>query len=443
MSSSTPKVIDLFSGCGGLALGFEKAGFEIVGGIELVPEALETLSSNLDWRYGRESSHICADITRTDASVFKNRIGKEGCVVIGGPPCQAYSRAGKAKLNSLGDDRVNTKDARGFLFQDFLRFVFELDAEAVVMENVPEATRFGDMNIPEIVCTELEARGYEAWWTVLCSADYGVPQIRERLFVFGKRKGGKSISLPKPTRRDIYGYVPQYGRQLSSFTQYKHFKMPAAPRKDSAPWVTVGDAFSDLPVLFPDEHSKYVNNPLNVELPYRDKPQNEYQQAMRNWYGFEMLSVTGNSFRKNVRDFPIFARMRQGDLFTDASRIADELFFQKAHELGLSSGSPEYESLKRKMVPIYDRENFAEKWRRLDENKPSHTVVAHLSVDTYSHIHPWEPRGISVREAARLQSFPDDFAFNCSMGDAFKQIGNAVPPLLAKGVADAVFDSFK
>ena len=95
------------------------------------------------------------------------------------------------------------------------------------------------------------------------------------------------------------------------------------------------------------------------------------------------------------------------------------------------------------MVPIYDRENFAEKWRKLDENRPSHTVVAHLSVDTYSHIHPWEPRGISVRDAARLQSFPDDFSFNCSMGDAFKQIGNAVPPLLAYGVASAVYESFK
>ena len=94
------------------------------------------------------------------------------------------------------------------------------------------------------------------------------------------------------------------------------------------------------------------------------------------------------------------------------------------------------------MVPIYDRENFAEKWKRLDENKPSHTVVAHLSVDTYSHIHPWEPRGISVREAARLQSFPDDFTFDCSMGDAFKQIGNAVPPLLALGVATSVYESF-
>lgn len=443
MSAGIPKIVDLFSGCGGLSLGFEKAGFSFAGGIELVPEAVNTISANLSWRYGREADHICADITVTDASVLKERIGKEGCIVIGGPPCQAYSRAGKAKLNSLGDDRLNTKDSRGFLYQDFLRFVFDLDAEAVVMENVPEATRFGDMNIPEIVCSELEGRGYTAWWTVLCAADFGVPQIRERLFVFGKKKGGKPISLPFPTNRDTFGYVQQYGRQLAGFSRFDHFRMPASPAADAPGWVTVGEALSDLPSLFPNDKCKYVNNPLNTEMPYRTKPSNGFQKTMREWYGFEMPGVTANTFRKNTRDFPIFARMKQGDFFTDAARIADDLFYKKARELGLAPGSPEYEDLKRKSVPIYDRDNFAEKWRRLDENRPSHTIVAHLSVDTYSHIHPWEPRGISVREAARLQSFPDDFTFNCSMGDAFKQIGNAVPPLLALGVATAVYDSFK
>ena len=443
MGKGVPIIIDLFSGCGGLALGFERAGFKIAGGIELVPEAVETVSSNLCWRYGRESDHICADITETDASVLKERIGPEGCIVIGGPPCQAYSRAGKAKLNSLGEDRINTSDARGYLYQDFLRFVFELDARAVVMENVPEATRFGEMNIPEIVSEELEAHGYDAWWTLLCAADYGVPQVRERLFIVGRKKEEREVYLPVPTHRDIYGYVPQYGRQVSSFTQYKHFRSPVKAEGDLPSWVTVGDALSDLPVLFPTEKSRYVNTPINAELPYRSSPRNTFQETMRNWYGFELYAVTGNCFRKNTRDFPIFARMKQGDLFTDASRIADELFYKKAHDLGLKEGSPEYEKLKRQMVPIYDRNSFQEKWRRLDENKPSHTVVAHLSFDTYSHIHPWEPRGISVREAARLQSFPDDFSFICSMGDAFRQIGNAVPPLLAYGVAKTVINSFK
>ena len=442
MSREIPKVVDLFSGCGGLALGFEKAGFGFAGGIEMVPEAVETISSNLCWRYGRETDYICADITMTDASVLKEKIGAEGCIVIGGPPCQAYSRAGKAKLNSLGEERRNTSDARGFLYQDFLRFAFVLDARAVVMENVPEATRFGDMNIPEIVSKELEGHGYVAWWTVLCAADYGVPQVRERLFIFGRKKEENEIFLPVPTHRDMFGRVPQYGKQLAAFSRFEHFKMPVQPSDQVPPWVTVGDAFSDLPVLFPSEKSRYPNTPMNTLLPYRGDARNDFQREMRTWYGRELSFVSANAFRKNVRDYPIFARMKQGDLFTDAARIADELFYRKARNLGLTDGSEAYEKLRRQMVPIYSRDSFAEKWRRLDENNPSHTVVAHLSVDTYSHIHPWDPRGISVREAARLQSFPDDFTFGCSMGDAFKQIGNAVPPLLAYGVASAVYKSF-
>ena len=110
---------------------------------------------------------------------------------------------------------------------------------------------------------------------------------------------------------------------------------------------------------------------------------------------------------------------------------------------GYEKNSEEYIKLYKKMVPLYDREKFENKWKRLDELKPSHTLVAHLEKDTYSHIHPWEPRGISVREAARIQSFPDDFYFDCTMGNAYKQIGNAVPPLLALGVAKTVYRAFK
>ena len=90
-----PKIIDLFSGCGGLALGFEKAGFDIVAGIELMPEACKTISYNLSWRYGKKETHICGDITEIEASVFKNSFGDEGCIVIGGPPCQALDHSVK------------------------------------------------------------------------------------------------------------------------------------------------------------------------------------------------------------------------------------------------------------------------------------------------------------------------------------------------------------
>ncbi len=438
-----PKIIDLFSGCGGLALGFEKAGFKIAAGIELMPEACETISYNLSWRYGEEENHICGDITQMDENVFNDEIGDEGCIVIGGPPCQAYSMAGRGKLRSLGEHRINTNDSRGYLYQDFLRFVFAMNARAVVMENVPESTNFGDMNIPEIVCDELNNNGYDAYWTILNAADYGVPQIRERVFVIAiKKEENKKIDLPKPTNKSVNNSLTQHQKRFEGYKLYKNFREPNSSENALDNWVTIGEAFSDLPTLFPNTNSKYKLVPLNIEYPYKTEIENEFQKKMRTWYNKETHGVTGNSFRRNTRDFPIFEKMRQGDNYIDASNIADELFRKEAKLFGYEKDSEAYNKLKKKMVPQYNRTKFENKWRRLEEQKPSHTLVAHLSKDTYSHIHPWEPRGISVREAARIQSFPDDFYFSCSMGNAYKQIGNAVPPLLALGVAKTVYKTF-
>lgn len=439
-----PKVIDLFSGCGGLTLGFEKAGFDIVAGIELMPEACKTISYNLDYRYGKEQTHICGDITEIDAGVFKDRFSDEGCIVIGGPPCQAYSLVGRAKLKSLGENRINTNDARGYLYQDFLRFAYDLDAKAVVMENVPESTNFGDMNIPEIVCDSLEQHGYNTYWTILNSADYGVPQLRERVIVFGVKKDiADKILLPIPTHKCSEEYQTQYQKRFESFSKNKHFVLPNTSEHALKNWVTVGDAFSDLPVLFPTADSKYRLVKLNEDMDYRSEPKNDFQKTMRNWYGSESFGASANAFRNTQRDFRIFEKMNQGDNYIVASKIADELFEKEARMFGYQEGSDEYIKLRKKMVPIYDRDKFENKWKRLELNRPAHTLVAHLSKDTYSHIHPTEPRGISVREAARIQSFPDDFYFDCSMGDAYKQIGNAVPPLLAYAVAKSVVGTFE
>ncbi len=279
-----PKIIDLFSGCGGLTLGFEKAGFDVVAGIELMPEACQTISYNLDFRYGREQTHICADITQVEGDIFKDRFGEEGCIVIGGPPCQAYSLAGKAKLKSLGDDRINTKDKRGYLYQDFLRFVYALNAKAVVMENVPESTSYGEKNIPETVCRSLKRHGYEAFWTILNAADYGVPQCRERVFVIGVRSDlGLAVELPVPTHKCIDGRQTPYQKRLETLSQNKYFLMPNSADNAGLDWVTVGEAFSDLPILFPKADSKYIAKKLNEEMDYRCEPQNGLQALMRNW----------------------------------------------------------------------------------------------------------------------------------------------------------------
>ncbi|MCJ8007273.1 DNA cytosine methyltransferase [Lederbergia wuyishanensis] len=430
------RVLDLFSGCGGLALGFQNAGFIIDGGIEIDQAAATTASYNLFWRNGIDHEHFCEDITKSPVDILKfDR--KTRPVVIGGPPCQAYSIAGRAKLNSLGENRSFHLDSRGQLYQDFLRFALELDAQAVVMENVPDSVNYNGENIPHKVCEILEKNGYDSVWTILNSADYGVPQIRERVIVMAVKKDrGGLVQMPVPTHNRHSDYRTQNEARLPSFMSSRFFREPNKPADDAPKWVTVGDAFSDLPSVFSDPDQPYVPIKLNVRLPYKLEPQNKFQKQMRSMSD----KVSGHAFRKTLRDFRIFNDMTPGDNYLNALEIAN-VHFKKAlkeRRVNQKDHPEEYKKIKKEFVPPYSADKFISKWRKLDPWKPSHTVVAHLGTDTYSHIHPWEPRGITVREAARLQSFPDDFVFNCTMSDAFKQIGNAVPPLMSKAIAKAM-----
>lgn len=443
---SLPGVIDLFSGCGGMALGFEKAGFKITYGVDIVPEAIKNISYNLFWRYGQDSSHIVADIRELDSKILDGISGEQGCIVIGGPPCQAYSIAGKGKLRSLSENYDIKSDPRGYLYKDLLRFAFGLNARAVVVENVPESVNFGGENIPQTICESLEENGYNAYWTILNSADYGVPQVRERIFVVGIKQNEKNeIGLPNPTHRNPSSNFTINDLRVKKFEKYSNFKKPLKIHDSVPKWVTVGDAISDLPELFRESGSCYSTRPLNVGIQYKTEIQSEYQNIMRSWYGEHESTVTANAFRKNKRDFKIFELMEQGDDYTDASKVADSLLeeYISKHNISEKITEDDYKRIKREIVPSSSRQKFTRKWKKLDMKKPSHTIVAHLGKDTYSHIHPLEPRGISVREAARLQSIPDDYFFTCSMGEAFRQIGNAVPPLLAKGVAISLRDCFE
>lgn len=434
-------MIDLFSGCGGLSLGFQAAGFDIVSGLDIDQSAISTASYNLSWRFGSDASYLCCDIRDISNDELTNFNAQSPLVVIGGPPCQAYSLIGRAKLRSLGEQREHTRDERGYLFEDFVRVVSDLMPDAVVMENVPESVDYGGLNVPEHVSSMLASIGYQTRWTILNAADYGVPQARERVFVVAVRGTRPlNVSFPNPTHASPVDELTQLDRRMKRFEGLDYFVHP--PRSDDKleHWITVEEAFSDLPSLFPTSSSIYRLYKPSVRLPYKTQAQNDFQRLMRSWYGKGLTAVTGNSFRRTLRDFPIFERMTEGDDFTDASLIADQILAEavRAQALDPVEHKAEYDRLRRRIVPPYDRTKFLSKWKKLTRSRPSHTVTAHLGVDTYSHIHPWEPRGISVREAARLQSFPDEFLFQGTMSEAFRQIGNAVPPLLAKAVASEV-----
>lgn len=434
------EVVDLFSGCGGFSYGFKQSGFNVAFGIDIEKPAASTASYNLHWKDGIMKDHVTGDVTKLQLEeILEQTDFHKNKIVIGGPPCQAYSQIGKAKLRSLGEDRIHTNDERGMLYESFVDKVISVDAELAVMENVLESVNYGGENIPENVCRILEAKGYSAKWTLLNAADFGVPQVRERVFVFASKKRiiDESI-LPSPTHQSTYGRTAQGSKRVKKFMESEYFMGPKKPGENLPYWRTVNDALSDLPVLFSSPDKPYFLHPVNTGFNYSAKPSVSYQKLMRKNNTSNM--VTGNCFRKTVRDFRIFDRMKPGDNYLDASDIADDLFHNYCASNDIRETDPSYSKVKKQFVPPYSRTKFKDKWKKLNPELPSHTLVAHLSTDTYSHIHPWEPRGISVREAARLQSFPDDFVFRCTMSDAFKQIGNAVPPLLAQALSDQILN---
>jgi DNA (cytosine-5)-methyltransferase 1 len=457
-----PQVLDLFSGCGGLSYGFLKAGFPLLGSVDINAQAIGVCETNHPCGNG---VHRCADITkypfyeghgtsqrenlpsRALGSFLKTMIPPRELMIIGGPPCQAYSQAGRGKLNSLGPDRHHLNDSRGGLFEYFINIAHHQNAACVIMENVPGAINYGGKNIPDIICQDLAENGYKAEWTLLNAADFGVPQIRERVFIMAMRNDlGISPKWPVPSHSPPDGYTTNFGsavRLYESFLKKSEFFSP--PRKweeAKNKWVSVNEALSDLPSLRHKAVQTYRTYPISMELDYRSAPINSYQRGMR--MNVNEVGTTGHSYRNTSRDFQIFERMLPNDNYPAASRIADQILEETCKRMNISEEKDPmlYSAMKKKIVPPYDRMKFLDKWTRLDPYRPSRTVVAHLSVDTYSHIHPFEPRGISVREAARLQSFPDNFHFWGSLGDAFAQIGNAVPPLLGARLAEVVAKQF-
>ena len=182
-------------------------------------------------------------------------------------------------------------------------------------------------------------------------------------------------------------------------------------------------------------------------MPYDSRrPLSGYAYLMKTWRDFEARdALFDHVIRYLPRDFALFARMNQGDQYPQAWRHAHDMLEEqltKERRAGndLRKGSDAYEKLKHRIVPPYDVGKFPNKWRKMWRDQPARTLMAHLGKDGYSHIHydGTQARTISVREAARLQSFPDGFRFCGTMNPAFRQIGNAVPPLLARALAETM-----
>lgn len=452
------RTLEICSGAGGLSLGLATAGFELTAHVEVDREAAESYALNFGgdraaddpWALPRNMEHCSADDLVRELGL-KTTTAISFDVLAAGLPCQAFARIGRSKLRAVaGEDDAFQKDPRAALYRRFLDYVTATQPLVIIIENVPDILNFGGHNVPEEICNTLEEWGYRPAYTILNAAYYGVPQVRERLFIvaFADVLGIAPV-FPPPTN---FLELPR-GYEGSRRVALKHVDKASSrfheihkPSRRLPKAVNVREALGDLPKI-----KEHASDPRTIRrrrlddgLPYRKLKGglSDYAKLMRNWAGFETQGEAGGHLvRLTPRDFQIFRHLDHGADYPRARQLAEELFAAAAQREGLTdSESDAWKELRQSIVPPYDPAKFPNKWWKMDPLKPSRTLTAHMGKDTYSHIHydSYQARTVSVREAARLQSFPDGFRFAGAMNAAFKQIGNAVPPLLGLAVAKSL-----
>lgn len=397
------KSIDLFAGCGGLLDGFEETElYTTLAAVEWEKAPCKNLRIRLKekWNYENVEEIVMQfDIQRSDElfegwneeKYGKSKgldyiVNKNGGidVIIGGPPCQAYSIAGRVR-----DENGMKDDYRNYLFESYLKVVDRYKPKLFVFENVPGllSAKPGDKYIVDIIKQQFEEAGYyileDLKEAIIDFTEYGVPQNRKRIIIVGLRKD----------------YFDNYKEIL------KEFYEEVLPNYKSDKKVTVRDAISDLPKLFPLNHDiKFNGKRTSYTL-----PEPFVKNHVARWHS-----------ERDKRVFRI--------LTTD-----------------IESGRNEYTStqkLKDLYKEITGKESNVHKYYVLRWNMPSNLIPAHLYKDGLRHIHPdsEQLRTLTVREAARLQTFSDDYIFYGSNTETYKMIGNAVPPLFSKKLALAIRD---
>jgi DNA (cytosine-5)-methyltransferase 1 len=342
--------IDIFSGAGGLSLGAEWVGIEVLCAIEKDCYSAKTYKTNHP-----KTNIIVSDIQ----NIRPNDIAKKGeaFILFGGPPCQGFSTSNRKTRN---DGNANNS-----LFREFLRFTTELYPEWILFENVEGIVNYNNGRTLENIKQSFSDLGYSISDGILYASDYGVPQHRNRFFIVGNRK---NISFVFPEKMDNV--------------------------------ISVGDAINDLPLL--------NNGDVFEKLPYRkDIKPSSYAKIMRKNSEFSTQNIVSRNFDYVVERYKY---IKPGQNWR---AIPEHLMVNYKNRDNCHSG-------------IY---------KRLRVDEPS-VVISNYRKNML--IHPIQDRGLSVREAARLQSFPDNFIFEGSIHYIQQQIGNAVPPLLAKAIFEQI-----
>ncbi|HLJ90302.1 MAG TPA: DNA cytosine methyltransferase [Candidatus Angelobacter sp.] len=376
-----PIGIDLFAGAGGLSLGFEQAGFDVAAAVEYDPIHCATHEFNFP-----QCTAICRSVAEIDGKYIRNnsRVGDQPVdVLFGGAPCQGFSMIGKRALD----------DPRNSLVYHFVRLVAELEASYFVFENVRGLTLGEHRKFLDEIIYEFHKNGYRVVedYRVLNAIDYGVPQNRQRLFLIGARKGFPLPDYPDPTHA------------LSNKSSLGNLFRRSTP--------SVWDALRDIPEA--DDFEELLHRDW---VKARFKAPTAYSALLRS-------EETDPSDFSSPRQFD--ANLLTSSLRTIHTELSKKRFLETRH------GDTE---------PV-------SRFHKLDPNGVCNTIRAgtasdHGAFTSPRPIHPYSPRCITVREAARLHSYPDWFRFHVTKWHGFRQIGNSVPPLLGRAVASKIREAF-
>ncbi|MCY7107037.1 DNA cytosine methyltransferase [Streptococcus oralis] len=402
-------IIDLFSGAGGLTEGFRNQQYKILGHVEKEKAACETLKLREVYYYLKKKNKLGLynDFLNSKTSIedllkhipqeklnkilnfeisqenihsifsFFDDLGENVDGIIGGPPCQAYSTIGRARNASK-----KSSDERIYLYKFYIHFLNKYQPKFFIFENVKGLLSFRDADdeflLPRMK-KEFEEAGYSLGYEVLNTKNYGVPQSRERLIIFGVMNEKKEL-------------IQEFFKNLKKYEENE---------------VDVKTAFQGLPSLKAGE----VNNSYT-------NLSNDYVE--QNFLQDSKTPLTQNIARPNNSN--------------------DLAIYKIVAEAKKNGKNIKYSELDSKLKTHKHTDKFLDRFKALSWNSPSHTVVAHISKDGHHYIHPdtKQNRSITVREAARLQGFPDNYYFLDSRTSAFTQIGNAVPPIFSKKMADAI-----
>ena len=395
------KIIDLFAGAGGLSEGFRRNNFDIIAHVEMDQNAALTLKTREAYYYCKNKNlnyyheYLSKKISRDDFyskiptqilnKVINKEISKDTINdiffqiddklngdsvlgIIGGPPCQAYSIAGRSRKKDMGDD------PRNYLYKYYLKFIKKYQPSFYVFENVQGIFSAKGGTIFKDIEKSMKKLGYTFEYKLLNSNDFGVVQERKRVIIIGFRK-------------ELNIHYPEFEKSNFNYN--------------------IKDLFDDLPSIKAGE--------------------------------------SNSRYKENANDCLINLKIRNEgwkDLTYHEARTLNDND-SKIYKLCIKNTNIKYTDLPNELIKHNNKNCFLDRFKVVEYEKPCHTMVAHISKDGHHYIHPdlKQCRSLSVREAARIQSFPDDYYFESSKTSAYKQIGNAVPVLMADMIAKKIEES--